>query len=286
VARRGWWALVPILLNLSGCVWTEQAEPSSWMKRLAKQTIAPDSAVIRVAILERPLGDDFINGKLWQHVDELVVDEDRRDLLDVNGFRVGQLVGPPTTEFQQLLLSKRCCAGKDHAFPAGKLLPIPLGPVLPQSSYLVVQGKSSTEVALEDARYCLDVTARFVTEGTKLTFTPRVEHGAPRLPFQAAADHRAWEIRTDKACQRYPELSWDVTLGPNQYVFIGARPDRERSLGQSAFMQTEGAEAVQRLLVIINCRAGTPSEGSGEDREGGGATTPLALQAAMPATRK
>jgi hypothetical protein len=286
VARRGWWALVPIILNLSGCLWTEQAEPSAWMKRLAKQTIAPDSAVIRVAILERPIGDDFINGKLWQHVDELAVDEDRRDLLDANGFRVGQLVGPPTTELQQLLTSKRGCTGKDHAFPTGKAMPIPLGPVLPQSSYCVVQGKTSTEVALEDARYCLDVTARFVKEGTKLTFTPRIEHGAPRLPFQAAADHRAWEIRIDKSCENYPELSWDVTLGPNQYAFIGARPDRERSLGQGAFVQTEGVEAVQRLLVIINCRVGTPSDSSGEDLAGSGETTPLALQAAVPATRK
>jgi hypothetical protein len=285
VARRGWWALVPILLNLSGCVWTEQAEPSSWMKRLAKQTISPDSAVIRVAILERPVGDDFINAKLWQHVDELVVDEDRRELLAANGFRVGQMVGPPTSELQQLLTSKHGCAAKDRAFPTGKTMPIALGPVLPQSSYWGMQGKEPIEITLEDARYCLDVTARFVKEGTKLTFTPRVEHGAPRLPFQAAADHRSWEIRTDKSCRKHPELSWDVTLGPNQYLFIGARTDRERTLGQCAFLQTEGAEPVQRLLVIINCRVGTPSD-AGEERAGSGATTPLALQAAMPAPRR
>ncbi len=192
----------------------------------------------------------------------------------------------PAPSFQQLLLSKRCCAAKDRAFPTGKAMPIPLGPVLRQSTYCVMQRKEPSEITLEDARYCLDVTARFVAEGTKLTFTPRVEHGAPRLPFQAAADHRAWEIRTDKSCEKYPELSWDVTLGPNQYVFIGARPERERSLGQSAFMQSAGAEPVQRLLVIINCRVGTPSDSSGEERAVGGATTPLALQAAMPASRK
>jgi hypothetical protein len=77
-----------------------------------------------------------------------------------------------------------------------------------------------------------------------------------------------------------------VTLGANQYVFIGARPDRERTLGQSAFMQTEGTEPVQRLLVIINCRVSPPSDNGGEERAGSGTTTPLALQAATPASHR
>jgi hypothetical protein len=284
VARCGWWALMPILLGMSGCLWTERTEPSSWMDRLAKQTISPDSAVIRVALLERPIGDEFINRELWQHIDEMAIDEDCRDRLDANGLRVGQLVGPPSTELQQLLLSPRCCTGKDFAFPAGKTIPIPLGPMLPRTVYCVALGKMLEEVELEDARYCLDVSAQLVKDGTHLTFTPRVEHGAPRLPFQAASDHRSWEIRTDKSCRKYPELSWDATLGPNQYLFIGVRPDRERTLGQGAFMKGIGAEGVQRLLVIINCRTGTPGES--EERMGTGEATPLALQAALPASHK
>src|SRR5437899_77316 len=108
VARRGWWALVPIILStLSGCLWTEQTEPSAWMKRLGKQTISPDYAVIRVALIEQPIGADFLSDRLWQRVDELVDDHDQ---LDENGFRVGQLVGTPPSELQQLLLSKRSCA--------------------------------------------------------------------------------------------------------------------------------------------------------------------------------
>ena len=221
VARRDWWALVPILFCMTGCLWTERAESSSWLDRLAKQTISPDSAVIRVALVECPIGDDFINGKLWQHVDEMAVNEDCRDRLEANGFRVGQLVGPPSTEFQQLLLSKNC-SGKDYAFPAGKTIQLPLGPMLPRTTYCVMQRKMQEEVALDKARYCLDVSTRLMKEGARLTFIPRVEHRAPRLPFQAASDHRSWEIRTDKACRRYPELSWDVTLGPNQYLLIGA----------------------------------------------------------------
>ncbi len=279
MARRDWWALMPILFSLSGCLWTEHTESSAWMDRLAKQTISPDSAIIRVALVERPIGDDFINGKLWQHVDEMAVDEDCRDRLEANGFRVGQLVGPPTTELQQLLVSKNC-SGKDFAFGAGKTIQLPLGPVLPRTSYCMMNGKTPEEIVLQDARYCLDVSGRLVKEGTRLTFTPRVEHGAPRLPFQAAPDHRSWEIRTEKSCRKYPELSWDVVLGQNQYLLVSAHPSREKSLGQGAFMQANG---VQRLLVIINCRAGTPSD---NDERMEGDPMPLALQATMPTPNK
>jgi hypothetical protein len=156
--------------------------------------------------------------------------------------------------------------------------------VLPRTSYFMMNGKTQEEIMLENARYCLDVSARLVKDGTRLTFTPRVEHGAPRLPFQAAPDHRSWEIRTEKSCRKYAELSWDVTLGQNQYLLVGAHPSRDRSLGQGAFIQADGKDGVQRLLVIINCRAGTPSDN--DEQIDGGDHAPLALQAAMPTPNK
>lgn len=277
VARRGWWALVPIVLCLAGCVWTEQAETSNFMDRLARQTVAPDSAILRIAMIEQPLGDEFLNGRLWEHVDELCIDEDCRALLKANGFRVGVLIGAPSSQLQKLLLSKYGCTARDSAFSQGKILPISLGPLLPRTSYCVARKKAATETALEDARYCLDVNARLIKEGTRLSFTPRVEHGAARLPFQTAADDRHWEMRTERASENYPELSWDLTLAPNQYLFIGARPECERTIGHSALTQGDGPQPVQRLLVLINCRAAAPPE-SGDEPTPGNAV-PLALQA-------
>ena len=254
------------------------------MDRLARQTIAPDSAVLRVAMVERPLGDEFINGKLWEHVDELSIDEDCRERMGANGFRVGVLIGAPSTELQQLLVSRLFCAAKDSAFQTSKTLPIPLGPILPRTAFFVTQDKTPAEITLSDARYCLDVSARFVGDGTRLTFTPRVEHGGPRLPFEASADRRHWEMCTERACHKYPELSWEVTLGPNQYLFVGARPDRERSIGQNAFTESDLPQPTQRLLVIVNCRAIAPSDGGSDDPGAVAEITPLALQAAAAAS--
>ena len=115
-----------------------------------------------------------------------------------------------------------------------------------------------------------------------------MEHGEQTFPFQAVPDRSTWELRIEKAAKKYPELSWEVTLDVNQYLIIGGCPDREKSLGQTAFLQQEGSTAVQRLLVIRNCRSVTARDAhdkSVEELVRRDKSPPLALQATIPATR-
>ena len=273
--------------TLCGCLWTEPTEHSSWMKRFRDQAISPDHALLEVALLERPVGDDYINGQLWEHADELIVDLDRRGALEENGLRLGQLVGAPPSHFQQLLLSKRFCSNPQAMiFPAGKTVPIWLSATMPQSMFDFVQGRARKEILLDQARYGLDVTAHFASDGrTRLTFTPKVENGEPLLPFHAAPERSTWELRIEKAARTFPELSWEVTLGPNQYLLVGSRIDRQRTLGVTAFTQIEGDLGVQRLLVIRNCRSVTANEAHENTATGLIArdkAPPLALQATLP----
>jgi hypothetical protein len=279
-----------MVFTFSGCLWTEQTEKASFLNRFRDQAFTPDHALIEVALLERPIGDDYINQDIWKSTDEILGDLERRKALEENGLRIGQLVGAPPDEFQQLLLSKRCCINP-HAliFPAGKTTPIWLGQTTPVAFFDFVQGKSRKELTFDQARFGLDVDARFDKEGkTILTFTPKVEHGEQLFPFKAAPERSAWELQLDKAARRFPELRWEVTLGANQYVFVGGRIDRERTFGVKALTVLEGDLGVQRLLVIRNCRsvsaheahANTVAELVAADR-----TPPLALQATLPATR-
>jgi hypothetical protein len=290
VARWGGWALLAILLGTqTGCLWTDGHAPNDWMARFQKQTISPDHALIEVALLERPLRDEYINQKIWEQVDELIVDFTRGGMLNENGFRLGQLVGPTPEDFQKLLLSKRSCANPQAMiFPAGKTTTIYLSQEMPQSTYEIVEGGLRTPVTLDQARYCLDVTAQFTSDGrTKLKFVPKVENGEMVLPFEAAPERSTWELRVEKASKKYPDLSWEVTLAPNQYLLMGARLDRKKTLGCSAFTQAPEPN-VQRMLVIRSCRSVTAREANQNtveeiirvDR-----TAPLALQASIPASR-
>jgi hypothetical protein len=289
VPRCGWLVLLPSLLFLSGCLWPEQTKHVSFLKRLQSKTFSPDHALIEVALIERPLGDPYINEKIWERADELI-DQESRGALDENGLRIGQLVGSLPGDLQQMLLSKQCNSNPHGlVFPAGKTVPIYLGTVLPHSSYDFVQGNSRKEVNLDQARYCLDVSAQFLNGGrTKLTFTPKVENGEPILPFRAVPERSTWEVSIEKACKKYSDLAWDVTLGPNQYFVVGARAERERTLGRTAFTEARGAESVQRLLVIRNCRSVTSHEAHGntvEDLVRADKMPPLALQATIPVSR-
>jgi hypothetical protein len=294
VPRSGWLALMPILVcTLTGCVWPDQVERASFIKPFQSRPIPPDHALIEVALLESAVGDEYVNQDIWKQADQLIVlNADRRAALDENGFRVGQLVGALPSDFQKRLLSKHSCSSPHGmVFPAGQTVPIFLGSMLPlaQSSYDIVHEKIRSKVSLYQARYCLDVTAQFLSDGkTKLTFTPKVENGEPTLPFEAVPENGTWEYRIEKACKRYPELSWDVTLGANQYFIVGARLERARTLGTTAFTQFEGELGVQRLLVIRNCRSITTLEAhqnSVEELVRADKVPPLALQATMPISR-
>jgi hypothetical protein len=274
-----------LLLGAFGCAWQEQNVPmTSWLQRPRGNAIEGAHAILEVALIERPLGDAYVNRDLWDSVDELVVDLDRRSALDDNGLRVGQLVGSPPQAFQTLLLSKRSCSNP-HALmiPPGRTMPLYLGPVLPHSSYELVEGTQKIPIQLDQARYCLDVTPTLTAEGTtKLSFTPKVEHGEVLLPFQPSPDESGWTLRIERANKKYPDLSWDVTLASNQYLIIGARLDRGESLGHRAFIQDDDG-SVQRLLVIRCGKAVAPpqpGDGSIDDflnRQ----CPPLALQATV-----
>jgi len=274
----------------TGCLWTDESAPNTWLSRLQKQTISADHALIEVALIERPIRDEYINQRIWENVDELIVDLGRDSALQQNGFRIGKLVGPTPEDFQKMLLSKRCCANP-HAmiFPAGKTSTIYLGPEMPVSTHEFVEGSLRTEVMLDQARYGLEVTAQFDSAGrTKLKFLPKVENGAPMLPFEAVPERSAWELRIDKASKKYPDLSWEVTLSTNQFLLIGCQLQREKTLGWNAFMLSPSDANVQRMLVIRSCRPVTSREAnqnSIDEMIRVDPSAPLALQATIPASR-
>jgi hypothetical protein len=267
--------LLPFILL--GCASQEKnTAQSSWLQRLRQNPIDGPHAVVEVALIEKPVGDGYINGGLWDSVDELVVDLERRSALDVNGLRLGQLVGTPPQAFQALLLSKRSCTNPQALLiPPGRTMPLYLGPIVAHSAYELVQGATRSTVELDQARYSLEVTPTFATDGrTKLTFMPKVEHGEAQLPFQPSPDESSWTLRIERANKKYPDLSWEVTLAPNQYLIVGGRLDRTESLGYEAFFQEEES-GVQRLLVL-RCRR----SGEGSDALAG-ESPPLALQATV-----
>ncbi len=241
-----------------------------------------DVVQIDVAVIERPPGDRYVNGELWQLADEQGVSLERKAVLEENGFRVGLVGGLPPAGLQALLTSPRSCPDPHRlSVRAGNPTAVTLGPVWKACRFEVRQEAQAAAVELADAQCLLEVVPTLTDDGrTALRFTPHVRHGQSRTvpqPAQGPDGWRRWECVARQAEEDYPVLSWELTVAPNEYVVVGTHLHQPDTLGQRCFV----GEGSQRLLVLRTGR-GLPAAPSDEDFV---RVPPIALRAGMCTAR-
>jgi hypothetical protein len=287
---RRWQGVLLGLLTalLAGCTGGETTHVTSWWGggQPLQVPSGPDIVQMHVALIERPVGDAYLNDRLWTLADEGAVPTDRKGVLEDNGIRIGQVGGLPPPELLTLLTSARSCANPRliqlHTGNGKDLL---LGPAQPVCRFQLGQDGATEEVALEQAQVMLTVVPALAPEGRiRLRFTPQVEHGERKLVPCPAEDHSGMVLLPKRAVNRYAGLGWDVTLAPNEYVVVGARADRPGSLGYQAFVRADESPPVQRLLVIRTSRTApdAPDDaGDGLNEETLRRAPPVAYQASV-----
>lgn len=283
-------ALVLGLLSglVAGCVDVSAVRSPSWMGkwRMFQGPTGRDVVVMDVAILERPLGDHYINEDFWKHADEQAIALERKAMLADNGFRIGQVGGITPEGLQALLTSERSCARPRRLqLHAGNPTALPIGPPLPQCHFEIHQEEQQTPVTLENAQCVLTVVPSLTSDGrTRLHFTPEVQHGESQQQPRPLADRSGWEMNKERPAEKYPALGWEVTLAPNEYIVVGARYDRPQTLGHRCFVRKDTTPPVQQLLVIRTTR---PTEGVVPETTAAfaGRVPPLAFQATSSTIR-
>lgn len=279
-------ALALAAASLTGCF---TAPPERALTRYDAQlpftTLAGDDVVqFDVYLVERPFADPCINREVWELADEQVL-QDRKQVLEENGLRVCVLGDSPPDGLQALLHSERSCANPRRLrFHAGIPTQIVLGPVLPRLAVPLHQGAGAA-IDLDQAQCLLQATARLAPDGQiVLDFAPQVRHGQQEVtprPVQDPSGELHWEPQLGQPTETYRRLHWELTMPSNTYVAIGTRLDRPDTLGQCAFLNTEGLKT-QRLLVLRVSRAlaGNDPPDEAQDR-----SPPLALQAGWASGR-
>ena len=289
-------ALVLGLLTglLVGCANDRPASPTSWLDRWRpfRGSAAADVIEVRVALVERPPGDAFINQVLWTLADEQIVPLEQKLALEENGFRIGQLGGNTPAGLLTLLTSSRSNVNPRGFFVhANQPIPVVLGPMMPLCSFQIPHERDWAEVSVEKAQCALSLVPSLTSDGrTRLQFTPQVHHGEKKLVPRAAEDGSGFVLQEEWPTDSYASLAWEVTLAANQCLVVGARSDRPETLGYRCFLRRDEATPVQRLLVIHSCRLKPVSSFDvlAESRDGETAssrTPPLALQAAWTKAR-
>jgi hypothetical protein len=262
---------------------------------MATDMLPPDYVVMDCYVLERSDGDPFFNEYLWKSADRSIVSLEEKVVLDDNGFRVGQIVGTAPERLQELVQSPRSClSGRRRMLATGaptadqpERPKLELDPQGPQhsGSFFVKQGKETTEISLENVQYYLEVEPCLTSNGrVRLKFTPKVEFGELlRIPY-VPADRSDFAIKTEKRHHLFPRLSWEVTLGANEWLILGGNGELPDSLGYQAFAREDGVTPMQRLLVLRAMRSASGMQTAlptREDVSRAGPAAPLALQAAM-----
>jgi len=254
--------------------------------------VGDDVVYVDVAVIERTLGDSFLNRELWNEADEEVVriesepaiSLERKRALEKNGFRVGQVGGLLPSKLHDLLTSERSCQTRRIELHAGHETVLSCGPPWPKCYYRLLHDDRSAPVELDRARCELEVVPSLADEGRiRLRFTPRIKHGDVKtafVPVHESDGQRRWDRQEDQAEEVYPWLSWTLTLVPSEYVVVGALVDNGDTLGEQFFLtQEEGRPIVQRLLVLRATHVPTPI------RENPGRNSPLSLRASLITAR-
>jgi hypothetical protein len=268
---------------LAGCLTDEPHKTSRWAEQFRRFSLSANAHIVQMEIrlLEMPLGDSYINTEVWKYTDEQVVDLDSKAILDDNGFRVGRIVGSVPAGLHALLTSDRSCINPHCLIRAeGREMPIQLSPVLDSCRFCAQTDRKTNTIDLASAQCSFSVVANFTDDGrTRLQFTPRIDFGEDTSTFHAAEDLSGWVHEFKKPSRTFPELRWQVTVAPNEFLLIGCQLTQQESLGYQSLVDRSSRAPVQHLLVLRTGRTGA----AGIDAEiPQGPTNPDSPQQALP----
>jgi hypothetical protein len=254
--------------------------------------VGEDVVYLDVAVIERTLGDAFLNHDLWGEADEEVIHVEGepaislelKRVLEKNGFRVGQIGGLLPSKLHDLLTSERSCQTRRIELHADHGTVLSCGPPCPQCRFRLIQDIRSPTVEREKAQCEVEVVPSLAGEDRiRLRLTPRIKYGEVKtayVPIRDSDGQLRWDRQEDRTEEVYPWLGWTLTLVPNEYVVLGALLENGDTLGEQFFLtREEDRPIVQRLLVLRATHVPTPVH------ENLGRRAPLALRAGLITAR-
>ena len=226
----------------------------------AGRVLAPRRCELTVAIPSRPVDDPVLAEAIWRLADDQAVPAETRKALEANGLRMGVIVGGLPTEVEALFRT----SAPDHVEPSHISLPdgdhtlIQIGSAVPQASLLLSRRDSASGKEYADAVGAFRLTAsQSGPGGVALRFVPEIHHGPVRHDFAAAPNAnplapQQFVVKNGQQEEALSDLAATLTLQPGQIVVLGARGDRDRSLGSFLFTQTElNSDRVLRKVLLI-----------------------------------
>src|SRR5262245_1799730 len=174
----------------AGCL-LRSDRPSASTARSLPPVQPAEGAYIEWILLERPLGDPFLDRDLWN--DTLPIGSaETQALLVENGLRAGVLAGNLRPRFQQILESETgSLNGRGLTFGLRKDEVLPTNGPTEKCEFAVLTDLAGkrTHVALTQARCGVLVRPEALPDGrVRVTCEPQIQHGEKQERFRATAD--------------------------------------------------------------------------------------------------
>jgi hypothetical protein len=287
--RRAWWAIVGCAACAAavGC-FTRAGRvpvgPTDPVVRSLAPVVPTEGAVVETVLLERPVGDRFLDRDLW--ADALPIGgQEARVLLSENGLRAGVLAGSLPPRFQAMLESDaEALSARRMTFSLRKDEVLPTSGPHPRCALGVLNDVAGRRVplAFEEARCGVQVRPEPAGPGrVKVTCEPHIQHGERRSWLRPSADGTGFVKHEEVPLARFPALAFDALLGPNEYLLIGWDATQPDTLGAALFGVPHATGARQRVLVV---RAQMANPGPAPDLPplGGPRRAAIAAEAGRP----
>jgi len=226
---------------------------SSAISRSLAPMVPPEALIVQSVLLERPIGDAFLDRELWEST--LPVGEpETRALHAENGLRAGILSGTLPQRFQDLLNSSaETVSPHELSFNTRTEAVIPTAGPIDSCRFalladLAVQPRT---IELKQARCGIQVKPQIVEGGrVKVACEPRIQHGERRDRYRPTEDGTGFARVEEIPLEKFPKLGFEVTLGPNDCLVLGWNADRPKTIGEALFAVEVDNRPRQRVLVI------------------------------------
>lgn len=243
-------ALGLVLLLSAGCFSPRENRISRL--RTSSPTSGGDGIYLDYLLVERTAGDAYLDRKMWNEIDEMVIPVDARPVTRSNGFRVGVIGGLISPEIQTLIANpknQQDVRRRQSAFAVPK--PLTVGGVIPHAEFNVSLPNEEQPKAykLDQVQCGLSITA-WEGEGGKvrLEFVPEVSYHDKKHWIPPGAVGAGW-LR-EKPLERFNDLGWEVSLSPSEYLILGTKYEAESTLGHRFFLGESNRQPVQRILIL------------------------------------
>jgi hypothetical protein len=282
------WALmlaavrVAILLVVAGCALDKDKTGNplgSMFNRIgghSGELLEPKRCLLKVAILSRPSSDQTISTAVWRIADEQIIPPKERHAWEVNGLRIGRMMGELPLELETALKETAPQKKVDPAtiyVESGEPSLLSIAAAVPEATLLLNRDNRVFGNDYKDASGYFRVTPQH--EGANLValrLVPEIHHGPIQRTFQAlpnagAIQPREFRINNGQQEETIRELATTLVLEPGQVLVIGCRPEPKRGLG--VFMLTQSvAHSDERLEKLVLIWASRNLQGQGpNDRE-------------------